>query len=62
MATVIHNPQSIESENSIASVIGIVLLIALVGIFLLFGLPRLVGGGTGQSVNLPNNVNVNTGK
>jgi hypothetical protein len=56
MATVVRE----ESAGSgIGSVLGIILLIAVVLLFFVYGLPLLRGGTGGTQLNLPSTVNVN---
>ncbi|MEO5635097.1 MAG: hypothetical protein ABIS26_00040 [Candidatus Paceibacterota bacterium] len=54
MTTVINNPGQGTSEGSgMGMVVGVILAIILIGLFLVYGLPRLRGN------NAPSNVDVN---
>ncbi len=63
MATVVNTtPANASTDNGMGFVLGIILLIAFVGILLFFGLPYVRGGygsNTGTSVNVPDHMNVN---
>lgn len=64
MATVVNNPQPVESSNNNGFLIGVILLSALVLFVIFYGLPR-IGAGFGSSapqVNVPGTINVHTGK
>jgi hypothetical protein len=60
MATVVNNPSDTGS-NGLGLVLGVILVLAVLFLFFVYGLPRLTGGagsGTGAQVNLPSTVNV----
>jgi len=56
MTTIINNPDR-SSDTGAGVVIGVVVIV-LLGLFLLFGLPRLRDDGT--KINVPDRINVNT--
>lgn len=53
MATVINNPGDNSDGSGMGMVVGVILAIVIIGLFLVYGLPRLRGNNT------PSNVDVN---
>jgi hypothetical protein len=61
MATIVNTPAS-DSGNSMALVVGLILLAVMVGLFFLYGFPALMQS-TGQSnqppISVPERIDVN---
>ena len=63
MATVINNPQPIESHsNGVGFLIGIILLAMFVLFLFLYALPAIRNSVAGPQVNVPSNLNVHVSK
>lgn len=61
MATIINNPQPVETTKSSGNgfLIGVIILVIFVLILLYYGLPYLRSGFGAPQVNVPDHVNVN---
>lgn len=61
MATIVNTPAS-DSGNSMALIVGLILLAVMVGLFLMYGFPRLMQSTSQQmqpSISVPEKIDVN---